>query len=281
MMHKLLFYFLYISLAIVSVNARNAYSTDVPEKRPETKKSPADLCRENANVEMVIDQVIKAVRQKDAAILEQYVSKGALLSWGPCNAMDQVEIHKMTFQEMRERLQAMAHGDEIYVHTNPDIEKDIFEKNAKAVTIYTDGWMSEYPYLNLFFVYREDNAIWEWRGACDSDGPPFKLLKDGRYHEVYYREPVLPRQGPRTFKNYSSLKARIKEIIHFKKYDALIPYVESKRSLIFGPKQSLILGECSSEMTKKDMPIGKSTPIEEIIAFLRQNGAKAKDIKFS
>jgi len=226
----------------------------------------------SANISLVVDQVIKAVRQKDMAILEKYEPKGAVLSWWACNASDE-EIQKMTFQKMRQHLNKMAHGDEIYVHPIPDVEDYVYEKNAKAITVYTDGWMSEYPYLNFLFVYKKDSAVWEWRGACDSDGPPFRLLKDGKYHEVYYREPVLPRRGPRVFKDYSALKARIKEIIHFRKFEALKSYAVRKPSLIFG--------ECNQKMMEKDAPVGKVKAVDDIAKFLKKNGSGADEIKFS
>lgn len=226
-------------------------------------------------LQVIIKKVKEAVRTKNFMVLKKYVLKKEPLYWVPCGAYDlePEEIEKLSFEAMTSRLLGNSKGEEIYVHGEPDISPGNLEKTIFTITIDTVGWISEYPYLSFNFIFTMADKRWEWRGVCDSAGPLFRFSKDSKkYEEIYYREPKLPRPGPRIFSHYSTLRARIAEIVKFREFEALRPYAI---------KGTIVFEQCSRKIMEKNRVEGKEKSVDDVINFLKKRAIDAKEIKFS
>ncbi len=221
------------------------------------------------SLNIIIDKVKKAVRSKNFDIIKPYVSNKELLYWTACGPGD-VEPEKLSFANFVKRLSEISKGAEIYVREEPDIHLWDFEKPAfYAVDIHTEGWTGEYPFLSFGFNFRPTGNRWEFRGVCDSTIPEL-TMKDGKYVTTYFREPQLPRPGPRIFKDLYALRARIEEIVRFKAFDSLSAYA---------PNKVKMLSPCNSEIMEKDRIVGTKMPVNEIINFLKRNAPGTAEIK--
>lgn len=227
-----------------------------------------------AGLQIIMDTVKKAVQTKKFKLFKPYVSNKEKLHWAPCGDHGGETVAMFSFDEMVNFLSKFSKGAEIYVYEYPEIHLWDFEKPiVYSINIDTEGWTSEYPYLSFGFKFSPAENRWEWRGVCDSPVPPRHLSKDmKKYEEIDYRQPKLPRPGPRIFKDINALKARIEEIVKYREFDALRPYVI---------KKTLIFGQCTQKMMDMDRVEGIVTPVDEVIDFLIKNAAGAKKVKFS
>ena len=209
----------------------------------------------------LIASVKDAVLLKDFAGLKKYVPDVKLYDMGDCDCSD-CGFDEITFEAMTEMLLRDSKDVDIYLGANPGISQ--WGDSSLHANILTEGWASEYPYVDFSFKRLPDSSRWEWVGICVALGPPFELNeRTHRFERVYPRRPLLPRPGPRVFSNYAELQFRIEEIVQFQSFDALRPYaVRSK----------LVIGPCSRKMMDQDRVLGKSVPIQDAIAFLKKNG---------
>ncbi len=229
--------------------------------------------QELPGIQIIIKNVKKAVQTKDFTPLKSYVLRKGRLYWGICGPSDGEPI-RFSFDAMIHKLIADSKGAQIYVHKEPDIDLWDPKNTVFMVDIKTEGWTGEYPYLSFGFKYTKKTNQWEWRGVCYSRTPPPKI-SGGEYEPLYEQKPILPRPGPRIFEQYSTLRARIEEIIKFMALDALKPYAI---------KQSLIFGECSKEMMDSDEIKGDKVSVNQVIDFLKKNantGVKPTRVYYS
>jgi hypothetical protein len=193
--------------------------------------------------------------------LKQYVPNGSLLYWGVCGPSGD-DPFKYSVNKMINILKSNSLNGNILVDYNIEIEPWNREETIFMIDVDTEGWTGEYPYLSFGFRYSTETNKWDWRGICYSSEPPIKLTKDGKYERKYSRQPALPRVGPKTFKNYWTLQARIQEIVRFREFDTLAAYAI---------KNVLIFGQCNREMMDKDQIVGKTAPVKDVISFLKNN----------
>lgn len=237
-----------------------------------TGDKKAAVQEKNLNIEglqVILNKVKEAIHTKNYEILKPYVSEKEPLSWGICGPTD-VESEKMSFKTMPSRLLEISKGAEIFVCEEPDIFPWDIKKNIFTVDIKTEGWTGEYPFLNFGFKYSKAGKRWEFIGVCDSAGPSLKISKNGKFEEIYFRKPKLPRPGPRIFQDHLALRARIVEIVKFREFEALKPYAT---------KKTLVFRECSHDMRDEAGIKGKEKTVEEVTNFLNKNIDRGQKIK--
>lgn len=213
-----------------------------------------------------------AVEAKDFSVLEKSAPKNKSYLWGGCGPGD-VETDKLSSRDMVQMLLKDSNGVSIYYDPEPDIldfgdkSKDIY------VTLFTEGWASEFPFLGFGFTVNKHTKQWSWDGVCYDAVPPVRISKSsGKYSTTWFREPTLPRPGPRRFKDVHNLHARINEIIELQAFDALKPYAIS---------QKLKIAECNREMIENNKLNGKDILIDEAIDLLKNSSRNSKKIKFT
>lgn len=196
----------------------------------------------------------KIITSKDFKLLETYMPNKKVYTWGPCGPGDGSH-DEMSFNKITKMLLESSKNVAIYFNPKATVSGD----NA---SIETEGWTGEWPFLTFSFDFLEKKNMWVLNGACYSDMPSYETKREGKYVATYFREPQLPRPGPRVFKNYSSLRARIEEIVRFKAFDALKPYAT---------KSVLVFGQCNLSMMENDRIEGKSTSVQDVINYLKQH----------
>jgi len=222
-------------------------------------------------LQVIVEKVKKAVRTKNFNILKPYASNKELLYWAACGPGD-VESEKLSFGSMVQRLSKVSKGADIHMYDVPAVHLWDFEKSVfYTVNINTEGWTGEYPFLSFGFKFRTADNHWEFTGVCDATTPEL-TKKEGKYVPTYFKEPQLPRSGPRIFKDRSALRDRVEEIVQFKAFEALKPYAT---------KKVLAFGQCNREMMDKDSVVGKDTPVQDVIIFLKNNLSTTREIKSS
>ena len=208
--------------------------------------------------------VEKAAAAGDFAILKRYVPDRKPFFFVPCGPGE--EVLELDENEMTTMLVGQSGQGEILFDPYPDVH-DWGGSAGTTVSIDTEGWTGEYPFLGFTFAQRPGDPAWRWEGVCYDVLPPIRnAAESGR---PYFSKPVLPRPGPRVFRDDAALRARISEIVEFGEWDALQVYAHSEQ---------LTFGECSREMLEEDRGGGKSVPAAEVIEFLRKNAAGAGQI---
>lgn len=228
----------------------------------------ADPSRD-AELRRLISHVKQAIQSKDFMKLKLYVPNKKFYGWRcGCDAGD-MPSDELSFEDITEILLRESKGAEIYFNPKPEVDW-----NFKSMGIETEGWLGEYPFFTFLFELINDR--WVWDGACYSATPTLRLTKDNKFEATYFRKPQLPRPGPRTFKDYSALKARIEEIVKFRAFDALEAYAINK-TLIFEKHRKDVMDNGGEYRKLK----GKKRPVREIIEFLKKNAHDANEIKCS
>lgn len=212
-----------------------------------------------------------AVESKDFSALERFSPKEKLLIWGVCGSTD-AEPEKLSADAMIKTLLKDSKDVKIYFNPEPEV-MDFSEKSEnKYVSIYTEGWTSEYPFLGFSFTVNKLANKWSWNGVCYSAEPPGRRNKTtGKTTYTWPRKPTLPRPGPRSFKTDETLRARIIEIVKFQAFDALKPYAINHK---------LILSECNSKMIENNDISGELVSIDQVIDLLKKNSRNSKKIRF-
>jgi hypothetical protein len=224
----------------------------------------------------VLSGLKMAVEKKDFETLKSFtISSDQKLIWDICGHDDigpgDAEAFKYPFNEIVKRLSTLSEGTTIFI--NKDIQMTPWSStdNIYNVFIDTEGWVGEYPYLSFFYRISKDGKRHDWLGICYSSGPRLRRSKATRkYEERYYREPTLPRPGPRIFRDDNALKARIKEIIYFKSFDALKPYAIN---------QKIRFGECSSNLLERGIQ-GKDVSVDQVVELLKEKAKGAVGFEF-
>lgn len=209
-----------------------------------------------------------AMRTKNYTVLKRYTRKYKTIEWTECGPTDGEPL-KYSVSVMMNRMKHYSTGTQIYIDDNPEIVT-LSEGTAPFIDIETEGWAIEYPYLVFSFQYDKSAFGWQWVGVCYSSPPPFIFTNRGLYEQRYKRTPILPRPGPRLFKDYYALRDRFKEIVNFKALDALKPYAV---------KQKLILNECNREMAASGKITGTKVSSDQIVDFLKKNIGASQEIK--
>lgn len=214
----------------------------------------------------------KAVAAKDFSVLDKSSSKDKSYLWGGCGPGD-VEPDKLSSRDMIQMLLKDSQNVSIYYDPEPDIldfgdkSKDIY------ITLFTEGWASEYPFLGFGFTVNKRTKQWSWDGVCYDAVPPVRISKfTGKYSTNWFREPTLPRPGPRRFKDVHNLYARINEIVEFQAFDALKPYAIN---------QKLKMAECNRGMIENNNLVGKDISINQAIDLLKSSSRNSKKISFT
>lgn len=202
----------------------------------------------------IVDSLKRIITTKNFKSLSAYVTNNKVYSWGPCGPGDS-GCDELSFREITEMLLRNSNGVTIYFNPKPNVDEE-------KASIETEGWIGETPFLTFYFDFLRAKNKWVWNGTCYSNTPAYETKMEGRYIATYFREPQLPRPGPRIFKHYSPLHARIEEIVRFKAFDALKPYA-IRKALTFGP--------CNLEMMQKDSVMGKESSVQDVVSFLTKN----------
>lgn len=202
--------------------------------------------------------------------MKKYAVNKKSFGWAICGDGD-IEPERIVFEEVVNRLQEYSKEGKIVINPNPEAQPWNIAKTVYMVEFLSEGWVGEYPYLGFDFQYKKDSNEWTWLGVCYSTAPPLRISeKTGKYEEVYFHTPALPRPGPRVFKDPAALYARIKEIVRFGKFAALSQYAI---------KQKVRFGECSSTMVN-DKIQGKDVPVGNVIEFLNKIASDSNRVKF-
>jgi len=244
--------------ATQSSDFRNASKGDFADPRGDVK------------LQRLISRVKQAIQSKDFKLLRPYVPDKRTYYWRYGCADGDMPSDELSFEAITEILLRKSKGVEIYFNPKPEIDW-----NFENMSIETEGWLGEYPFLTFSFFLLNDRLI--WGGACYSATPELKRAEKGRYEPTHFRTPQLPRPGPRTFRDDSALKARIEEIVKFRAFDALEPYAINK-ILIFEKCSKAVMDSGRGEYWRLK---GKKRPAREVIEFLKKTAHDAKEIKFS
>jgi len=224
----------------------------------------------DAELRRLISHVKQAIQSKDFKKLKTYVPDKRYYTWGICCVPGcDFSPDELSFEDLTEILRRESKGAEIYFNPKPWVEWKF-----KSMGIETEGWLGEYPFFTFLFELINDR--WVWGGVCYSTAPELKLTEKRMYEPSYFRTPQLPRPGPRTFKDYDALKARIEEIIKFRAFDALEAYAINN-TLIF-EKHSRDVTYSGGEYQKLK---GKKRPVREVIEFLKKNARDTDEIRCS
>lgn len=202
----------------------------------------------------LISKLKNIIPNKDFQMLRPYVPRMKKYYWGPCGPGDS-GFDELSFEVMTRMLLRDSKGAKIYFNPKPNISQE-------SALIETEGWIGEHPFLTFSFDLVKTDNRWALSGACYSATPELSTKKEGKYVPTYFREPQLPRPGPKIFKDRSALRARIEEIVQFKAFDALKTYAV---------KQVLTFGQCNLSMMENDRIEGKEMPVQDVINFLKQN----------
>jgi len=222
----------------------------------------------DADLRRLISHVKQAIQSKDFKKLKTYVPDINFYVWRiGCEAGD-MSPDELFFEAITKILLRESKGAVIYFNPKPEVDW-----KWKSMNIETEGWLGEYPFFTFLFGLIDDR--WVWGGVCYSARPTLKLT-DNKFEETYFRKPQLPRPGPRTFKDYDALKARIEEIVKFKTFDALEAYAINK-TLIFEEHRKDILESGGGYAKLK----GQKRPVREVIEFLKKNARDTDEIRCS
>ncbi len=206
-----------------------------------------------------------ALSLNNFAVLKKYIPEGKMYFSGPCGSVG--EPRDLDFGELTAMLLQWSRQVEILFNTYPDIRAG--SGNSRThVSIDTEGWTGEYPFLTFTFGRKRDDAVWRWEGIFYDVLPPLRQESGGE--RSYFSRPMLPRPGPRRFSTDAALRARISEIIAFGDLDALKDYAV---------KGTLIFGECSQQTAQgADAAAGQVLPAQQVIDSLKKNFPRSREI---
>jgi len=263
--------YLYFEFTRVSYGWRlldvNDCASQASDFRNASKGDFADP-RADVKLQRLISHLKQIIQSKDFKMLRPYVPDKHLYGWGNPGPGD-VLPDELSFEAITEILLRESKGAEIYFNPKPEVDWYF-----KSMCIETEGWLGEYPFFTFCFHLLKNR--WIWGGVYYSATPEFKLSKKGQLEATYFKTPQLPRPGPRTFKDYDALKARIEEIIKFRAFDALEAYAINK-TLIFEKHSKDVLDDGGEYWKLK----GKKRPVREVIEFLKKNARDTDEIRCS
>lgn len=205
----------------------------------------------------LVQDLRTALAADDYTVLKRYVPEGTLYFHAPCG-LGGGEAREWDLDEMAGMLQQASGQGEIIFNPYPEIRTWDGEER-RFLSIDTEGWASEYPFLTFTFSQKGSSGRWRWEGVCYDVLP--RLRDESSADREYFSRPVLPRPGPRRFSSDTALRARISEIVDFGELDALNAYAV---------KGTLIFGECSPEMLDSDAPPGRSLPAQQVVDDLKK-----------
>lgn len=227
---------------------------------------------ELAEIETFVHDVTKAIEKRDFDALQKYmrIEEGVFVS--PCY-IDTSGDRPRSFDQIKPWLKADSAGAELRIAVRYSwMDKSqwkriyipaerIHETPPETITIATEGWNGEEPFVDFTFSRR--SSRWVWTVLCYSGFPDPSF--------PYHQPPKLPRPGPRTFRDYHALYARIEEIIRFRAFDSLP---------VYAPHGVILQVPCDQSMYRKTLR-GKEVSVSKIIDFLKDQTVGGNKIVFT
>lgn len=237
----------------------------------------SDEHKKLAASESPLRELRQVVQNRDFSVLRSFIPQMRTYLWGPCGEGDMPGV-ELSFEDFVRTLSEASRSTEIYfkpdfIISRPDSILARHDSDALLVSdVHSVGWVGEYRYLSLRFIYHKSTGRWGLTDVCDSVGPPLILNKDDKFEHVKfdYIPPVSP-IGPSSFADPYSLRWHLIEIVKGKQFDTL------RR---FAPRGMVIFGECERSLQAVKVN-GKPTTIEDVTSFLKESISSGSTFKYS